>query len=127
MDEVLQINEAIIGPGRLRDRPLLESALARPASSAFGELVFQTVHDQAAATLHAIARSHAFLDGNKRTALVACVAFYRRCGYRMTIDQDEFADLVVEVAQGTYSVGALAGSLKGHVEPVPDEGLEPPD
>jgi death on curing protein len=120
VEEVIAINEGLLGPGLLRDRALLESAVARPASSFTGELAYPTEHDQAAALLHSLARNHAFLDGNKRTALLATVIFYARVGYRMTIDPDDFADLVIAVAEGAYSVGAIAGSLRGHVELLPD-------
>lgn len=59
------------GAAGIRDRSMLESALARPHNLiAYGE---PDVADLAASYAFGIARNHPFVDGNKRTALVVSV------------------------------------------------------
>ena len=86
-------------PG-VRDYGLLESALARPRASAFGEDAYPSVHEKAAALMHSLARNHALVDGNKRLALAGTLAFLGMNGIRLTLTNDEAYDLVIDVATG---------------------------
>lgn len=99
--DVLHVGERVLG-GRpeVRDHGLLESALARPRATAFGDDAYSTVHDKAGALLHSLARNHALVDGNKRLALATTLAFLGVNGLRLTLSQDEAHDLVVSVASG---------------------------
>ena len=84
----------------VRDHGLLESALGRPQATAFGEDAYPSIHEKAAALLHSLARNHALVDGNKRLALAATIAFYGINGLRLTLSNDEAYDLVMSVATG---------------------------
>jgi death-on-curing protein len=84
----------------VRDYGLLEAALARPQTSAFGHDAYPRIHDKAAALLHSLARNRALVDGNKRLALAATIAFYGINGMRLTLTNDEAYELVIEVASG---------------------------
>ena len=97
-----------LGEVSIRDAGLLESAAARPRSKAFGEDVYPSIYDKAAALLHSLDRNHALVDGNKRLALAATIAFYGLNGLRLTMSNDEAYDLVMAIA---------AGDLNG-VEPI---------
>lgn len=79
---------------------LLESALARPRASAFGKDAYPTIHEKVAALLHSLARNHALVDGNKRLALAATIAFYGMNGMRLTLTNEQAYDLVIDVATG---------------------------
>jgi death-on-curing protein len=57
----------------LRDAALLESAVAAPQASSGGEPLIKDPTEVAAAYLFYLCRNHAFVDGNKRTALAACL------------------------------------------------------
>lgn len=59
----------------IRDEGLLDSALAQPQATFFGELLNPTIHHGAAAYLYHLAKNHPFLDGNKRTAFATTIAF----------------------------------------------------
>ena len=61
-------------PG-LRDRTLLEAAVAAPQATYGGEALIKDVIDVAAAYLFYLCRNHPFNDGNKRTALATCLVF----------------------------------------------------
>jgi death-on-curing protein len=100
LDDVLHIAARTLGEVQVRDAGLLESALARPRSSAFGEDIYPSIHGKAAALQHSVARNHALVDGNKRLALAATIAFYGLNGFRLTLSNDEAYDLVIAVASG---------------------------
>lgn len=96
----------------VRDHGLLESALARPQASAFGEDAYPTLEQKAAALLHSLARNHALVDGNKRLALAATITFLGVNGRALTLSNDAAYDLVIAVATGELDeVPALAEEL----------------
>jgi death-on-curing protein len=106
------------GDPAVRDYGLLESALARPQASAFGEDAYPDIHEKAAALLHSLARNDALIDGNKRIALAATVAFLGMNGIRLTLSNDEAYDLVMSVATGALDdVSNIAAALQGGSEP----------
>ena len=98
----------VLGVGPVRDVGLLESALARPRASAFGEDVYATIDLKAAALLHSLARNHALVDGNKRLAWLAVVVFLDLNGCEVALRDDEAFDLVVDVARGAIDARAIA-------------------
>lgn len=84
----------------IRDAGLVESALYRPQASAFGQDAYPDIWTKAAALLQSLATNHAFVDGNKRTALAATYAFLQYNGHRLTMSNDDAVDLVLAVATG---------------------------
>ena len=85
----------------VRDRALLESAVAAPQATFGGESVFRDMVEVAAAYLFYICRNHPFLDGNKRAALGACIVFLRLNGKETAADSSEWETLTLEVADGS--------------------------
>lgn len=63
------------GSAGIRDRALLESAVAAPRASFGGKLLMKDPVEIAAAYLFYLCRNHPFVDGNKRTALASCLVF----------------------------------------------------
>ena len=101
LPELLHVAERTLGPEvPVRDHGLLESALARPQATAFGLDAYDSLEQKAGAQLHSSARNHALVDGNKRLALAATIAFLGLNGYRLTLTNDEAYTLVMEVASG---------------------------
>jgi len=80
------------------DYGLLESALARPQATAFGQDAYLTIHEKAAALFQSLAVNHALLDGNKRLSLAAPELFYELNDHRVTATDNELFDLVIAVA-----------------------------
>jgi death-on-curing protein len=102
----------------VRDHGLLESALGRPQASAFGQDAYHGIHEKAAALLHSLARNHALVDGNKRLALAATIAFYGLNGLRLTFTNDEAYEFVISVATGELDdVPDIAAILERGTEP----------
>ena len=97
-------------PG-LRDEGLLESALGRPKHlHAYGEA--PSLSDLAAAYGYGLAKNHAFVDGNKRVALLAIRAFLFRNGYASRPDQVETVTTMEGVAAGAVDQEALAAWVR---------------
>ena len=119
--ELLHVATRAMGEEPLvRDIGLLESAVARPRATAFGADAYPDLDTKAAALLHSIARNHALIDGNKRLALAATIAFYGVNGRRLALTNDEAYDLIVSVAAGELeSVEQIAGRLSPATKPWP--------
>lgn len=100
LDDVLAAAEAHLGhPAEIGDYGLLESAVARPQATVFGEDAYPTIHEKAAALLQSLATNHALIDGNKRTAFVSTALFYELNGRRIRASaEDELFDLMIAVA-----------------------------
>jgi death-on-curing protein len=116
--ELLLVGERALGAkAMVRDHGLLASALARPRATVFGQDAYPSLDLKAAALLHSLARNHALVDGNKRLALAALIAFYGVNGRRMTLTNDEAYDLVIGVAAGKLdTVEEIAEVLAGATE-----------
>lgn len=104
------------GATRLRDRGLFESALARPRNlAAHGE---PDAAELAAAYGLGIAKNHAFVDGNKRTALVALELFLALNGFELTADDSQCVVVVLSVGSGAFSEAELADWIRRHIRSV---------
>jgi death-on-curing protein len=120
LPELLHVADRVLGAGdyAVRDYGLLEAALARPRATAFGKDAYPDLDAKAAALLHSIARNHALIDGNKRLALAATLAFYGLNGRRLTLTNDEAYDLVMNVATGQLDTAdAIAAVLRPATQP----------
>lgn len=95
----------------VRDLGLLDSAAARPRSSAFGRDAYPTVALKAAALLHSIARNHALVDGNKRLAWLATTVFLDLNRRRPALDKAGAFQLVMQVAEGALDLAQIAERL----------------
>ncbi len=101
LEDLLHIARRTLGiEPVVRDHGLLESALARPQASAFGADAYPSIEEKAAALLHSLARNHALVDGNKRLALAATIAFLGINDRQLTFSNDQAYDLVIAVATG---------------------------
>lgn len=104
------------GAAGTRDRSMLESAMARPLNLvAYGE---PDIADLAASYAFGIARNHAFVDGNKRTAAVVSEGFLTLNGHRLTCSDEELVATFVALAAGELSVEQLAAWFRSHVQPL---------
>jgi death on curing protein len=95
------------GSDGMRDAELLESALARPRNRAAYEAEV-AVHLLAADYCFGIARNHPFLDGNKRTAILAAAAFLSLNGQDFEPPETSIVQMIVGLAAGEVGVDELA-------------------
>jgi death-on-curing protein len=118
LDEVLAIHAHQItrygGRPWIRDRGLLESAIAMPRASFGGDELHASLHEKGAAYLFHLVKNHPFIDGNKRVGLAACLVFLRLNAVEIEATDDELVELVYGVAEGRLSKSAAAVFLANH-------------
>lgn len=111
-----QIAEHGGGTG-MRDRALLESALARPQQrAAYGGAEVELT-DLAAAYAFGIARNHPFVDGNKRTAYIAMRLFLLLNGWELVAPMPDRYQKMIALAAGELEERELADWLRTNSRP----------
>ena len=115
LDEVLAIHERVIdaygGAEGVRDLGLLESALYRPQSGYYEDLV-----TMAAALFESLLMNHPFVDGNKRVAFFATDVFLRLNGWRIEVEANEAHALLIDLLRtGQCDLGHLAEWIRASV------------
>jgi len=114
--DVLEIHDRIIddfgGAPKLRDAALLESALAQPGMIFSGKFIHNTLQEKAAAYLFHLTKNHPFIDGNKRTAVVACLLFLQFNNCYRPISHLVLYELAVGVAESRITKAEIAAILK---------------
>ena len=120
LDEALAIHAHQIarygGSLGLRDRGLLESALAMPAATFGGEYLHPSLHEQGAAYLFHLVKNHPFVDGNKRVGLACGLSFLRLNDIRIRATDDDLVGLVLDVATGRRSKADVAVFFRERAE-----------
>ena len=99
------------GSEGLRDRGLLESALARPENV----LAYEPAADVfrlAAAYGYGLVKNHPFVDGNKRTGTLAAVVFLGLNQVQVDFDEAEIAVMIIGLAASEFSENDLADWLR---------------
>jgi death on curing protein len=112
--DALTLHERLLalhgGPEGLRDRTLLESALARPKRH-FTDSESPNMFEMAAAYTSGIVRNDPFVDGNKRTGFVVGILFLELNDYRFAASEQEAARAVLELASGNLDEVGYAAFL----------------
>ncbi|SJM89116.1 type II toxin-antitoxin system death-on-curing family toxin [Crenothrix polyspora] len=112
---VLLHDESLVlhgGASGIRDEGLLDSAMNRAVNLAlYGEPDFA---DLAAAYGIALAKNHAFVDGNKRVAFLAVGLFFGINGYKLTATQENATSSVMAVASGEMSEAEFAAWIRAN-------------
>jgi death on curing protein len=116
VEDVLQIHDeqlaAYGGAAGVRDRALLESAVGTPEASFGGEYLHEDLSHMAAAYAFHLAQNQPFLDGNKRTGLVAALVFLDLNGVVVLDPHERLYDALIAVAERRMDKEGLAGLLR---------------
>ncbi len=116
VDDVIELHatqlEIYGGAAGLRDRGLLESAVAQPQTSFGGEFAHDGLFAMAAAYLFHIVKNHAFVDGNKRAGVLSAVVFLDINGISIAHPSEALYELTMGVAEGRVDKSAVAGELE---------------
>jgi death-on-curing protein len=97
--------------GPVRDVGLLDAAVARPRSSAYGTDAYPSLGLKAAALLQSLVRNHSLADGNKRLGWLATAVFLDLNDQPVGLDHDAAFDIVMAVAEGRLDVEVIAERL----------------
>jgi death-on-curing protein len=115
VEDLVDLTQRVTGaPASVRDYGLLSSAVARPATIAFGQVAYPELFDKAAALLHSIRMNHALVDGNTRLAWAATVTFLELNGQSWPpIDVDAAVAFMLSVADGTLTeISTISSGLR---------------
>ena len=105
------------GSDGIRDETLLDSALAKPLN-VFAYADQADLLRLAAFYAFGIARNHAFVDGNKRTALVVSFTFLDRNGSGIVATKEDVYFTFLHLADGSLSEEDLAAWFTKHAIPL---------
>lgn len=121
MEAVMDIHrkqlEVFGGQDGFLDRGVVESAIAQPRQTMFGEYLHQDIAHMAAAYLFHLATTQGFLDGNKRTALVCAETFLKLNGYTVDVSNTEMYELTLRVANNQTDKEQLAQWIRERMKP----------
>ena len=119
--QVVEIHAVMLkkfgGSPGIRDEGLMESAVAAPQATAFGVSPFADLVEVAAAYLFYLCRNHPFVDGNKRTAMTACIAFLKLNGIEPAPDGGDWEKLVPDVASSKLNREQTTERLRSLTSP----------
>jgi death-on-curing protein len=127
VDDVLELHQVALeqfgGSDGLRDAGLLESAVAMPQAGFGDQFLHETIPAMAAAYLYHLIQNHPFVDGNKRVATMACLAFLRLNVFDYQINDDEWIELAFNIAQGRMTKEESIKLLESRCRPFDKPGL----
>jgi death-on-curing protein len=103
------------GLNGVRDENLLASAVLTPQSSFGGKSPYADIVEVAAAYLFYLCKNHPFLDGNKRTAMMAAIVYLRLNEIEPQPDSSKWEDLMLDVAGSTIDRDATTRRLRSLV------------
>lgn len=116
IEDVLHLHELSItqfgGSSGLRDQGLLEAAIAMPLAQFGGVDLHPDVESKAAAYLFHISQAHAFVDGNKRTAMAAALTFIVLNGFDYDATDKELIEIGMGVAAGAIGKDELIERIR---------------
>lgn len=120
LDEILVLHELSLrqygGDSGIHDEAMLRSAIAQPeAGIATGYLHVFPLEMAAAYGFH-IAKGHAFIDGNKRTAWLAMQLFLELNGHSLAVPLRDGADAMIAVADGSLNKTAFTQWIASRVQ-----------
>jgi len=102
------------GSAGIRDKGLLESAIAQPQMTVGGKYANKTIFDKAAAYGFHVCMNHPFVDGNKRVAFALMDIFLQKNGWDITAREEEVYSMMMSLASGKLSKTELSSWLKNH-------------
>ena len=102
----------------VKDAGLLDSALARPQTSVFGEDAYPTLEVKAAAMTHSVIKNDPMVDGNKRTSWFLLNAFLYINGYLLEMSTEEGLEFTLGVATDQLSLEQAAEKIRSHMRAI---------
>ena len=118
LDEVLELHRRVVetsgGSMGVLNCSGLESAVEQPRMTAFGQALYPTVIEKAAALCFSLIKNHPFIDGNKRVGHAAMEVFLKRNGYEIDAIVDTQEEIIFGVASGDVSRDQLVSWLEEH-------------
>ena len=119
LEQLLQIHALVVsetgGSTGLRDLGRLEAAIATQTQNVFSEELYPTIVEKAAAMIRGIIADHPFVDGNKRTGMLAGLTFLKVNAVNFKVGTGEIEDFAVKIATETLDVPVISAWLREHI------------
>ncbi len=116
LEQLLEIHALVVeatgGSIGLRDLGRLEAVIATQTQNVFGEELYPSLIDKAAAIIRGIIADHPFVDGNKRTAMLAGLTLVEINGIRFAAEPGELEDFAVKVATDKLDIPSIVAWLR---------------
>jgi death-on-curing protein len=123
LDDIFDFHADVIrrhgGDPGLRDRGLIESAVAQPQMTFDGQELYPTIEEKAAAIAFSLASNHGFVDGNKRVAHVAMAVFLDINRFQIVADTDEQEEVFLKLADHRMTRQELLDWIRARIQPLP--------
>jgi death on curing protein len=120
VEDVLEVHSRVIeefgGDLGLRDRGLLESAIAMPRSTFGGQDLHADIVEKAAAYFFHLCANHPFVDGNKRVAVAAAELFLLINRRELVVEDECVEDLAMGTADGSMSKAQVVEFFRAYVQ-----------
>ena len=118
LEQILLIHEEQIdrygGSHGIRDITLLESAVFRPQTTFSGIDLYSSIFDKTAALIHSLLLNHAFVDGNKRTAIASALVFLDLNGYSFSVLQKALVTTALSIENKKWNLEKISLWLQKH-------------
>lgn len=118
LEQLLQIHSLVVGTtggsADLRDLGRLEAAIATQTQNVFGEELYPDIIDKAAAMIRGIVADHPFVDGNKRTAMLAGLTLLKINGAQFAASPGDIENFAVRIATSKLDIPLIIAWLREH-------------
>ena len=118
LEQIIQLHALVLvkdgGADGIRNLGQLEAAVSTQYQTVFGKELYTTVCDKAAALVRGIICDHPFIDGNKRTAMLAGLTLLEMNEYDFITRQGELEDFAVHIAVSHLNASVIADWLEQH-------------
>ena len=122
VQDLIYIHQAVVeasgGSVGVRDIGLIDSAVNRPKATFGGEDLYLGLFEKAAASFHSVISNHAFIDGNKRTAVTAAAQFLYINGYELITSEEELEKFTLSIIEKKLDVDEIAEWLEKYAEEI---------
>jgi len=116
IEQVIELHDEMLkrygGLAGIRDKNLLWSAIDAPKAAMFGQEMYPSVYEKAAAYLYHLVCNHPFNDANKRTGFAVTLVFLEVNSVKQAFQKEDLENLVIEVAKGKETKERIAKFLK---------------
>lgn len=118
LDEIVVIHDRIVsnigGSLGIREPGLLAAIVEKPQAAFGGSELYPTIYDKAAALFEALCNYHAFVDGNKRTAVTVLEYFLYKNDVALLADKNQKESFILKTAVNNPDLAELAAWIKQH-------------
>lgn len=116
IEDILILHELSLqdygGASGIRDMGMLESAISRPFQTFDGLDLYPSVIEKAAALGESLIINHPFVDGNKRTGMLAMLSFLSEHGISVTASKDSLYTFIISISSGETGFEEIVAWLK---------------